>query len=703
MANIGRWETVVSSRSKKGSAPTKGSDKKRAMQSLENMPKIESLVQLQPVKETPTMYEAFAKENKKGKGYGDDTGESTKSSPRAGGDNAGNRKSGKEKQTKSSKPASLNASMKALTVDSLEKALNQSKKAFPNANLLWLKDMASFLNLHFEDIPFEDPVHANERPDFPSCELPSGIKQLLIRTMQGATNNVLEIFFFHCVQSMVTDLSKGLSVYGYQITTQLLAYMSPSIVMGGFTKYSEILTEHQGRPLRCLSILWAIGQCGQKDLQTGLRIFFDLMFPLVSSRPLAPFILGHLDLILSVHAKHLTKGSKSLGLTEFFTLLDYFNQSNPTSITSVEMKKLSKSVVPKLKVLAYGTDPSASLHHFFPSYLSRVDTGGPLKSDILASLVSCLIQDKNTFSIWRQIYTKHLPQSGMLLKYLVDSQGSKITSKIDKNQLKETVRSFQVTNEELKAVSKQTPAGLQLCEDSCQPLLDKTVMAIQQASAVGRGARLFLRGLSLLFGLMIIDVLILSKGQPEESFTFKSLRNAGLSPYLDQVMVKTTHLLLIARDWVTVDLPIIYSQAVEFVSPYMLIVKEYIFIFISVVWKYLQDGFQHLSHGVNLAVDYVEREAPGFKESALKRIAHTYETIHQYGLFILRKVSEHGLDIWVLVVGHIEDLKSALQGSETFMRIWAAVLETWEIVTKIVFELVGQLYTWFQQNLMTVK
>jgi hypothetical protein len=74
MANIGRWETVVSSRSKKGSAPTKGSDKKRAMQSLENMPKIESLVQLQPVKETPTMYEAFAKENKKGKGYGDDTG-----------------------------------------------------------------------------------------------------------------------------------------------------------------------------------------------------------------------------------------------------------------------------------------------------------------------------------------------------------------------------------------------------------------------------------------------------------------------------------------------------------------------------------------------------------------------------------------------------------------------------------------------------
>ena len=60
------------------------------------------------------------------------------------------------------------------------------------------------------------------------------------------------------------SFSPGLSIYGYQIVVQLLAYMSPAIVLGDLSKYSELLTENQGRPLRCLSILWALGQCGHK-------------------------------------------------------------------------------------------------------------------------------------------------------------------------------------------------------------------------------------------------------------------------------------------------------------------------------------------------------------------------------------------------------------------------------------------------------
>ena len=58
--------------------------------------------------------------------------------------------------------------------------------------------------------------------------------------------------------------SSGLSIYGYQIVVQLLAYMSPAIVLGDLTKYSELLVENQGRPLRSLAVLWALGQCGLK-------------------------------------------------------------------------------------------------------------------------------------------------------------------------------------------------------------------------------------------------------------------------------------------------------------------------------------------------------------------------------------------------------------------------------------------------------
>ena len=114
-------------------------------------------------------------------------------------------------------------------------------------------------------------------------------------------------------------------------------------------------------------------------------------------------------------------------------MLDFFNQSKPTCLTSVEMKKLTKSILPKLKMVAYGIGSGgnassssvspANLHLFFPSYLSRVDTTGPLKGEFLASLVECLVQDpKGSFSVWRELYIKHLPQSGTLLKHLVDNQ-----------------------------------------------------------------------------------------------------------------------------------------------------------------------------------------------------------------------------------------------------------------------------------------
>merc|ERR1719334_2771259 len=441
-----------------------------------------------------TMFGAFAnvKENGTRKikaapthGQGDD-GHQTKLSPRPG-DGANSKKREKSHAKGGAKPQTLQAAIKLLSQEALEKALSLSKKAFPNSTLLWLKDMASFLNVHFEEVPFEDPVHTNERSDFPSCELPTGVKQVVVRTLQGATNNVLEIFFYHCVNSMVTDLSKGLSIYGYQIVVQLLAYMSPAIVLGDLSKYSELLTENQGRPLRCLSILWALGQCGHKDLPTALRVFFEIMFPAISSKQCAPYILGHLDLILKTHAKKLHLGTKSLGLTGYFTLLDFFNQTKPTCLTSVEMKKLTKSILPKLKMVAYGLNSGggggaggrANLHLFFPSYLSRVDTTGPLKGEFLASLIECLVQDpKGSFSVWRELYIKHLPQSGTLLKHLVDNQGSTMTEKIDKAQLKETIQSFQITNEELRAAAAPShrgggsggggvgaePAGLGLCE-----------------------------------------------------------------------------------------------------------------------------------------------------------------------------------------------------------------------------------------------
>jgi len=744
-ANVGRWETVVS-RSKKGPstfAPKISEKKRGGVQAMEKMPKLEDLVTLQPMKESQTMFGAFCnvKENgtKKVKtamahGHGDD-GSQPKSSPRAEhGNNQKKRNNEKSQHGKgASKPQTLQAAVKLLSQETLEKALNQSKKAFPNSTLLWLKDLASFLNVHFEEVPFEDPVHTNERSDFPSCELPTGVKQVVVRTLQGATNNVLEIFFYHCVNSMVTDLSKGLSIYGYQIVVQLLAYMSPAIVLGDLTKYSELLNENQGRPLRCLSILWALGQCGLKDLPTALRVFFEIMFPTISSKQCAPFILGHLDLVLKTHAKKLHLGTKSLGLTGYFTLLDFFNQSKPTCLTSVEMKKLTKSILPKLKMVAYGIGSGgnassssvspANLHLFFPSYLSRVDTTGPLKGEFLASLVECLVQDpKGSFSVWRELYIKHLPQSGTLLKHLVDNQGSTMTEKIDKGQLKETIQSFQITNEELRASGAPggrgsgaaEPAGLGLCEENCTPLLAKTEAAIEASSAVGRGKKWFLRLLTLAIGFLLVDVFLLSQGVFQNSYAFQILVAAGLSTaHLDQIHAKTEMLLQYSRSsmdqlrsWIGADLPALYSDAVDAMAPHLATLKEKageVGVVVARVAVDLSEAALELWAALAAKVEEELRTPGGVRGAIVENVTLAYETTVLHLQWAWAHASAHAAEVWAFLVAQWTLIKAALESNEAAMGIWLAVVEAWELIVSVITNLVTQGYAWCSQHLAELQ
>jgi len=732
-ANVGRWETVVS-RSKKGPstyAPKVAEKKRGAATAMEKMPKLEDLVSLQPMKESQTMFGAFSgvKENgtKKTKpaqaqAQGDDG--SQKSSPRPG-EGAIQKKRNDKGQGKAAKPQSLSGAVKLLSPEALEKALSQSKKAFPNSTLLWLKDVASFLNVHFEEVPFEDPVHANERPDFPSCELPSGIKQVVVRTLQGATNNVLEIFFYHCVKSMVTDLSKGLSIYGYQIVTQLLAYMSPAVVLGDLSKYAELLAENQGRPLRCLAVLWALGQCGHKDLPTALRVFFEIMFPTISTKQCAPFILGHLDFVLKAHSKKLHQGTKSLGLTGYFTLLDFFNQTKPTCLTSVEMKKLTKSILPKLKMVAYGTSTGRSgpasptnLHLFFPSYLSRVDTNGPLKSEFLASLIECLVQDpKGSFSVWRELYIKHLPQSGTLLKYLVDNQGSKMTEKIDKAQLKETIQSFQITNEELRAgggsssrSSSGDPAGLGLCEENCLPLLAKTEAAIEASSAVGRGKKWIFRLLALVIGFLLVDLFVLSQGVVEESLAFKGLLAAGLSTsHMDQIVAKTEmlmqksqHSVQQIRLWIGDDLPALYADVVDAVSPHAAALRQTALdcgVLIAEMSSKALDAAVDAWTDVAARVEAELSSTDGWAAITLEKLTLVYESTLENGRWVWAHLSAHAAEVWALLVAQWTLVKEVLESNEAALGIWLAVVEAWELLVKVLTNLAQQAYSWVEQSL----
>ncbi|CAB1339698.1 unnamed protein product, partial [Coregonus sp. 'balchen'] len=65
-----------------------------------------------------------------------------------------------------------------------------------------------------------------------------------------------------------------------------------------------------------------------------------------------------------------------------------------------------RRLYPRLKVLAFGAKPETTLHTYLPSFLSMTE---------------CLSVDQQSLGVWRQLYTKHLPQSSLLLNHLMKS------------------------------------------------------------------------------------------------------------------------------------------------------------------------------------------------------------------------------------------------------------------------------------------
>lgn len=131
----------------------------------------------------------------------------------------------------------------------------------------------------------------------------------------------------------------------------------------------------------------------------------------------------------------------------FFFNFFYFKISSTINFLSsvCSLQEQLRHLYPRLKVLAFGAKPESTLHTYLPSFLSRATSNCPadmkkevreglpkqpqsksiitvffvpLKllspycvSQLLNSMTECLCVDAQSLGVWRQLYTKHLPQS----------------------------------------------------------------------------------------------------------------------------------------------------------------------------------------------------------------------------------------------------------------------------------------------------
>ncbi|NXV78715.1 TM214 protein, partial [Atlantisia rogersi] len=458
--------------------------------------------------------------------------------------------------TKPGKCHSLEEALRALDLADLQKELDKSQSVFPENPSVWVKDLASYLNYKLQ-APRSDPMLSQHPHDYPYCLVSRELRSI-IRTLLGKSSSVLELFFDHCIYTMLQELDKtpGESLHGYRICIQAVLLQRPRIATANLGKYLEVLRSHQNRPAKCLTVLWALGQAGFTDLHEGLKVWLGIMLPVLGIKSLSPYAVAYLDRLLTIHP-NLTKGFGMIGPKDFFPLLDFAFMPN-NSLTPSLQEQLRR-LYPRLKVLAFGAKPETALHSYFPSFLSRATPSCPpgMRKELMTSMSQCLSLDPLSFGVWRQLYTKHLSQSSLLLNHLLESWDG--SSKKVRQSLQETIRSFKVTNEELAARRPNGDCDVAACDAACKELLRRMK---------GQGfpwSRLLLVLLVLAAGFLLHDVR--THGSFQASSTARLLRLSGILPASQHAWHKVSHCCLEGYRWLEQTLPDYGSRAASVLRP----------------------------------------------------------------------------------------------------------------------------------------
>ncbi|XP_036118885.1 transmembrane protein 214 isoform X2 [Molossus molossus] len=302
---------------------------------------------------------------------------------------------------------SLEEALKALDVAALQKELDKSQSVFSGNPSVWLKDLASYLNYKLQ-APLSEPTLSQHTHDYP-YSLVSRELRGIIRGLLAKAAGSLELFFDHCLFTMLQELDKT-------------------------------------------------------------PVWLGIMLPVLGIKSLSPFAIAYLDRLLLMHP-NLTKGFGMIGPKDFFPLLDFAYMPN-NSLTPSLQEQLCQ-LYPRLKVLAFGAKPESTLHTYFPSFLSRATPNCPpeMKKELLRSLTECLTVDPLSANVWRQLYPKHLSQSSLLLEHLLRSW-ERIPKKAQKS-LQETIQSFKLTNQELLRKGSCNNQDVVTCDAACKGLLQQ--------------------------------------------------------------------------------------------------------------------------------------------------------------------------------------------------------------------------------------
>ncbi|KAL9925458.1 transmembrane protein 214 isoform X1 [Glossina fuscipes] len=505
-----------------------------------------------------------------------------------------------------------------LKIEELEKHLEFNKKTYPDSKLTWLKELATFLNDritgdYVPDFPIKFPM-------YPASLLSLSYREALIEFLGSVGETNLDYFYHYTLlETMCTNMSNDMPVLSIKLLLQLVGHNWPHMCTSNLANTVLLRNSYQNQYDICLSLLWAVSQCGYVDLSEGIRIFQNVMLPILEMDKHSYYILAYMENILKLDAGQ----GLSLSRHEFFTTLNAF-----------------------VSLLKLDTVHSCKLNHIASTFLYKFITNSTELSNIFLQLICdlgndgdddnndlvlygcrlCLqLSSDECLKVWKMNLKKQVSATKLLLKNLnvaCSSVTLPMHSLFEIEAISLTLPGYE--QDELLPIIKS------LQEKTSNPKKGKQSMHQKKKSG---GCRKWALGSLILIitiiGVLLYDTEVNGKGVFAKSSVGKVLENAGVLPSVEKAWYTTMSAAARAYKWTE-------SKTIPYSKPFLKMSCD--------LFKMLRNAFCNifsmLKNIMNArlpqAAEFLDQYVPGLS----KKIENTAESVKRFSFEFYAKVGE---------------------------------------------------------------
>ncbi|XP_012218949.1 transmembrane protein 214-A [Linepithema humile] len=625
----GSWE-LVSRKKDRGNDKSNKLTKAEKKKFIQNAPKVEDFLPLSQVK---TLYDNLDgnKENKKpaktqGKEHKTKENEEKKKQQQQKQQQQQAEK--KKQEPKEKPPKTIKDALNAIDPQELNELLATAQVRFPEAPLMWLKELDTFLNIKIP-INKEDVVFSGKPKDYPLNLVPKAISSILERVVEMTGQQTIQIFYENTLTAMATDMVKGVPVIGHKIFLQLLAHLNPEMTAANIPKLISIRNSYENRKNIGLSLLWTWSQAGKKNLAIGLKIWHEVMSPMLETKGYANYVVQILDDLVFDH-----DNVHNLSLDLYLHIIRDTYSQKFQNIQPANLGKEISTSIDKLRSILF-RNKNISYCELFEMLMGKVSQklDPNYRQELVKALADCLVTEPLCFTIWGNIYIKYLYQSSLLLSY-IDTNLPNLQTKLKAKNFKEILGTIQNNNEKWKKAKDENLALA--CKKTSQDLLKKMTSSTRR-SFPWRSASLLL----MLFIGTIVAYDTHKHGSFEASQVGKFLQTSGILKYVEKTWITLKFYSSALHKVIKDSSPEYYKAVVDFCTPYIKLAGDLYLILKNISIKLLNNAAAYVEKYTPIVLDAIEYYAPGLIEQTKSTTLQGLEYGKVYFTLIAEKVIEH--------------------------------------------------------------